>query len=587
MSNRTDPAWKYSKRHDDNKFKFTCNFCNKVVTGSVYRVKLHLVGGYPDVTSCPNCPEPVKEEIRAFICKKKETASSITPIPDFDEMGNEEDMDEDEFYVQSKPPLKRPAATASSGSKFQLKKPKTKGPMDAYFTPDPEIEVENRRSGKQPKVDDNTPQKKLLKERAHQAIARWIYDAGIPLNVVNVESFEPMIEAIGQYGPGLTPPTYYQVRVPLLKKEVENVNKQMEDHKQEREENGCTLMCDGWTDRKNRSLINFLVNCPKGSMFIESVDASSRTTNGDSMYRLLDEYVERIGEANVVQVVTDSAAYNKMAVLRLVDGEEKPAMGYIYEAMDRAKETIINTFSGGDENKYKTVFEIIDTRWEVQLHQPLHAAGYYLNPAYFYKDGARRKADKEVWRGLVDCIERLVPTARMQDEILHQIALYEEEEGIFKKDMAIRQRTTRSPASHQKRNKLDQKRLNDLVFVKYNRALRRRANRCKFDPISLKNIDESNEWLIGKLEDELVFDGEDLDWNVVAEASGVEQPSKVTRSTHKSTSSKKHSKASTFCADDWDEEEFDDTVSDEGEEEDVDGYRSNDDDDEDEDIGDE
>lgn len=71
MSNRTDPTWKYSKRHDDNKFKFTCNFCNKVVTGSVYRVKLHLAGGYPDVTSCPNCPEPVKEEIRAFICKKK------------------------------------------------------------------------------------------------------------------------------------------------------------------------------------------------------------------------------------------------------------------------------------------------------------------------------------------------------------------------------------------------------------------------------------------------------------------------------------------------------------------------------------
>ncbi|XP_058207975.1 uncharacterized protein LOC131321014 [Rhododendron vialii] len=124
-------------------------------------------------------------------------------------------------------------------------------------------------------------------------------------------------------------------------------------------------------------------------------------------------------------------------VLRLVDGEEKPAKGYIYEAMDRAKETIINTF-GGDEDKYKTVFEIIDARWEVQLHQPLHSAGYYLNPAFFYKDGARMKADKEVWKGLVDCIERLVPTERMQDEILHLIALYEEEEeGIFKKEMQL------------------------------------------------------------------------------------------------------------------------------------------------------
>ncbi|KAI8563853.1 hypothetical protein RHMOL_Rhmol03G0141500 [Rhododendron molle] len=110
--------------------------------------------------------------------------------------------------------------------------------------------------------------------------------------------------------------------------------------------------------------------------------------------------------------------------------------------------------------------------------------------------------------------------------------------------------------------------------------------RRKFDPISLKNIDESNEWLIGKLENELVFDGEDLDWNLVAEASGVEQPSKVTKLTQKPTNSKKHSKASSFCVDDWEEEEFDDTVSDEGEEEDVDRYQSNDDE-EDEDIGDE
>ena len=34
----------------------------------------------------------------------------------------------------------------------------------------------------------------------------------------------------------------------------------------------------------------------------------------------------------------------------------------------------------GNEEKYKEIFEIIDRRWEIQLHQPLHAAGYFLNP---------------------------------------------------------------------------------------------------------------------------------------------------------------------------------------------------------------
>ncbi|KAK2643053.1 hypothetical protein Ddye_024816 [Dipteronia dyeriana] len=80
-----------------------------------------------------------------------------------------------------------------------------------------------------------------------------------------------------------------------------------------------------------------------------------------------------------------------------------------------------------------------------------------------------------------------------------------------------------------RRNRLDQSRLNDLVFVKYNRALKRRYDVCDtIDPIYLNEIDESNEWLTGRLDDEndgddeLVFTEEDnLTWNVVATAAGV------------------------------------------------------------------
>ena len=34
-------------------------------------------------------------------------------------------------------------------------------------------------------------------------------------------------------------------------------------------------MSDGWTDRKERSLVNFLVNSSIGTMFMKSIDASS------------------------------------------------------------------------------------------------------------------------------------------------------------------------------------------------------------------------------------------------------------------------------------------------------------------------
>ena len=66
-------------------------------------------------------------------------------------------------------------------------------------------------------------------------------------------------------------------------------------------------MVDRWTDWRNRTLINFLVNSSKGITFIESIDASSYVKDGKKMFKLLDNFVERIGEANVVKVVSDSA----------------------------------------------------------------------------------------------------------------------------------------------------------------------------------------------------------------------------------------------------------------------------------------
>ena len=77
------------------------------------------------------------------------------------------------------------------------------------------------------------------------------------------------------------------------------------------------------------------------------------------------------------------------------------------------------------------------------------------------------------------------------------------------------------------------------MYVKYNRALKRRYDaRDRIDPISLRDIDDSNEWLMGKMEgeldqeeDELVFDDEYLTWGEIARASGVEESAYSTRLT--------------------------------------------------------
>jgi hypothetical protein len=70
-------------------------------------------------------------------------------------------------------------------------------------------------------------------------------------------------------------------------------------------------------------------------------------------------------------------------VLRLVDGETL-AMGYIYEAMDHAKEQI-RTCSNDRVAKYGLIWEIIDNRWNNQLYHPIYAARYFLDPMYHYR----------------------------------------------------------------------------------------------------------------------------------------------------------------------------------------------------------
>ncbi|XP_073053734.1 uncharacterized protein [Primulina eburnea] len=111
----------------------------------------------------------------------------------------------------------------------------------------------------------------------------------------------------------MKPPSYHEVRVKYLKKELANTNLLLKSHEEEHARHGCTIMGDGWTDKKSRTLINFLVNGPKGSIFVESVDAPSYSHNADKIYKLLSKFVNRIGEQNVVQVVTDNASCNVRA----------------------------------------------------------------------------------------------------------------------------------------------------------------------------------------------------------------------------------------------------------------------------------
>ena len=80
-------------------------------------------------------------------------------------------------------------------------------------------------------------------------------------------------------------------------------------------------------------------------------------------------------------------------------------MCYIYELMDSSK-VKIEFNCGGMKRKYYPIWRKIDTRWAPQLHRPLHAVGYYLNPQLRYEDKFSNVDD--VRKGLYECIDEFL-----------------------------------------------------------------------------------------------------------------------------------------------------------------------------------
>jgi len=119
----------------------------------------------------------------------------------------------------------------------------------------------------------------------------------------------------------------------------------------------------------------------------------------------------------------------------MADGDKNPPMGYIYEAMDRAKEAIASSFVH-KEKHYEMTFKYINTRWKCQLRQPLHVAEHFLNPELYYSNPPIEHCS-ELMTDLYGYILRLVPKLAAQDKILKELSLYKDAQGLFGKSMTV------------------------------------------------------------------------------------------------------------------------------------------------------
>ena len=83
-------------------------------------------------------------------------------------------------------------------------------------------------------------------------------------------------------------------------------------------------MVDGWTYQKRRTLINFLVYCPKGTIFLKTVNVSNISKTARLLYRLFREVVLYVRIEKIVHMVTNNAV-NYVAAGKLLM-EEFPSI---------------------------------------------------------------------------------------------------------------------------------------------------------------------------------------------------------------------------------------------------------------------
>jgi hypothetical protein len=64
-------------------------------------------------------------------------------------------------------------------------------------------------------------------------------------------------------------------------------------------------MVDGWTNQKKRTLIKFLVYCPKGIIFLKFLYVSDVSKTTRLLHQLFREVVLYVEVENIMHVVTN------------------------------------------------------------------------------------------------------------------------------------------------------------------------------------------------------------------------------------------------------------------------------------------
>ncbi|XP_031257575.1 uncharacterized protein LOC116115580 [Pistacia vera] len=130
---------------------------------------------------------------------------------------------------------------------------------------------------------------------------------------INEDNEEPLVDAIATTGLKYKHPNYHGLRVNLLRDATKEVQLLVDSYKKTWENVGCTLTADGWTNNSHRSLINFIMYCPKGVSFVKSFDASDVVKDAGRLLKIFEEIALWIGLSSIVHFVSVNGSNYKDA----------------------------------------------------------------------------------------------------------------------------------------------------------------------------------------------------------------------------------------------------------------------------------
>lgn len=304
-----DPGWEYGVAQDETKKKVKCNYCKKIVSGGINRFKQHLARIPGEVAFCKMAPEEVylkmKENMkwhRTGMRVRSETKGHVESDDD-EELSNcrskvNELIDDKDIHcnrITRRRFKGRPPGNSTSGLELQLiqtdsdsKNAKTRSVMPIM-------------QSKLKTCSDKSSHKEVI-----SAVCKFFYHSGIPFDAADSPYFHKMLDLVGRYGQGLKSPSSKLISGQFLQHEAATIKEYFVEVKASWTTTACSILADTWKDVRGRTLITFLVSCPRGTYFISSVDASDIVEDASDLFKLLDRFVEEVGEENVVQVVTQN-----------------------------------------------------------------------------------------------------------------------------------------------------------------------------------------------------------------------------------------------------------------------------------------